>query len=81
VHQNDVHGDSIQPRGEPGLALEVADAPVDLQEDLLHQIFHVGALRAHASGEPRDLLAVLLEELAEGEAVAFLASRNEVRRV
>ena len=62
VHEHDVDRDAVEPGAELGLAAEVLQALVGLDEDLLDDVFQVAARAEHPVDEARDVGAVPLVE-------------------
>src|SRR5262249_32355856 len=65
VHEDDVDRDAMQPGAELGLAAEVFEAPVDLDEHFLDDVLEVSPAAEHAVHEAGDIGAVTVVELAE----------------
>ena len=64
-----VCGDAINPSAEVGLSSELFEFLVGAQKCLLHDFFRVMRIARHAISEAIDVLAVALDENAEGVAV------------
>ena len=62
--------DRIEPGGEPGLAAELAKAPVRAEEGFLRHLFGLGRAAEHAQGHAEDAVLVGGDELFEGPRVA-----------
>jgi hypothetical protein len=76
VHEHDVDGDAMKPCGELRLAAEIFEAAMDLEEDLLDDVFELGARADHSKHESRNFGAVSKEELSESLAIPSLAARD-----
>ena len=78
-HQHDVHADAVEPRRELRLAAKLDEAPVHLEEDLLHDVFGVGRRAEHAVDEARHVALVPAEQLRERRAIpAFGAALDDL---
>ncbi len=78
VHQDDVDRDAMQPRSELGLAAEVREALVDLDEHFLDDVFEVVASAEHSVREAGDPLAVRFVETPKGVGVSTGSPRDEL---
>jgi hypothetical protein len=76
VHEHDVDGDAMKPGRELRLATEIFQAAMNLKEDLLNDVFELGARANHSKDESRNFGAVSKEELPKGLAVPTLAARD-----
>jgi hypothetical protein len=76
MHEDDVDGDAVKPRREFRLPSEIFQAPMDLQEDFLNDVFELGARTHHPKYEARHLGAMSKEELSESLAIPLLAARD-----
>jgi hypothetical protein len=61
--------------------MEVLQAAMNLEKDLLDDVFHVPAATEQALNEPGDVGAVLPEQLAEGLEIARLVALNDDLRL
>jgi hypothetical protein len=77
VHEHHVDGDAVQPGAELGLAAEVFQALVGLDEDLLDDVFKVGPGAEHAVDEAGDIGAAALVQLPERRRLAGCGARDE----
>jgi hypothetical protein len=66
----------MKPRRELRLAAEIFQAAMDLKEDLLDDVFELGARTDHPKHEARNFGAVSKEELSESFAIPSLAARD-----
>ena len=81
VHEHDVHGDPIDPGAEPCFAPEAAEAPVHLDENLLHEILELRATARHPVHEAGDAGPVFAKKLAKSRRLAGFAPRDQVTPV
>jgi hypothetical protein len=66
----------MEPGRELRLAAEIFQAPMNLQEDLLDDVFELGARADHSKHQAPDLGAVTKKELSESLAIPSLAARD-----
>jgi hypothetical protein len=76
VHEHDIDRHAVQPRRELGLSAEVFQAAMNLEEDLLNDVFEIGARSDHAKHESRDFGTMSKEELSKSLAIPSLAARD-----
>jgi hypothetical protein len=76
VHQNDIDGHAVEPGRELRLTAEIFEAPMNLEEDFLDDVFELGARAHHPKHQAAYLGAVSKEELSESLAIPTLAARD-----
>ena len=70
VHQDLIDGQAVKPGRESRLASETTDLAVELDEDLLGEVFGLGRVGSHPQAERVDSSAVARVQLFEGRRVA-----------
>ena len=81
VHEDDIDRDAVNPGTELSFTPEATEALVHLHEDLLDEIFEIGAAARHAVDQARHAGAVFAKELTESRRLAGFAPRDQVAPV
>jgi hypothetical protein len=76
MHEDDVDRHAMEPGRELRLPAKIPQAPVNLEENFLDDVFELGARPDHAENEARHLGTVSKEELSESLAIPPLAARD-----
>src|SRR5882757_2116713 len=78
LHQRAIHCDSMQPRGDAALGLELADVAESGYEGLLHRVARFFLVVQNASCDGQERRGVMFHQLLKCKVVAGAESVDEI---